>query len=255
MREHPRWPAVVIAVTLSFLYLPLVVMAVLSLSSRSVALFPLQGFTFDWYRTLLEDERFRNTGLNSLSVAAVSTAIGLLLGTSAAFGLSRLRGRVVGAVASLYVGPIVVPSLVLGIAMALAFNMYGVPLSFWTLVIGHSLLAGPLIYLLVSARLRGFDWSVLQAARVLGAGPVVAFRRVMIPLLLPAIAGGGLLSFALSLDNFILSFFLTGGDSTLPLLMWSMMRQGFSPAINAVATMLLAVALACAVIGERLSRR
>lgn len=255
MKERTLWPRIVIGAFLAFLYLPLVVMALMSFSDRGVSLFPVSGLTLDWYREVFEDERFRSTGVNSLGLAFISTAIGVALGTSAAFGLSQLKSRTAGILAGLYSAPLVVPSLVLGIAMALAFNMYGVPLSFWTLVVGHALLSGPLVFLLVSARLRGFDWSVMQAARVLGAGPFQAFRRVLAPLIFPAVAGGALLSFALSLDNFILSFFLTGGESTLPLLMWSMMRQGFSPAINAVATILLVSALACAVVGERLTRR
>lgn len=254
MSERKVWPIVVIAGGLAFLYLPLFVIAGLSFSDRGVALFPVEGLTLDWYRVLVSDERFLATSLTSIQVAALSTLIGLVYGTTAAVGLSRARSRLTRFAGGLYMAPVLVPNIVLGVAVAIGFSASGIRLSVWTATIGHSLLTGPLIYLLVSARLRGFDWSVVEAARVLGARPVTAFVRVTMPLLLPAIVGGALLSFALSLDNFILSFFLVGTDSTLPLLMWSMMRDGFSPALNAMATVLLGAALLLGVSGERLGR-
>ena len=114
-------------------------------------------------------------------------------------------------------------------------------------------MSAPLIFLVVGARLRGFDWSLPDAARVLGASQVQAFLRVTAPLLAPAVLGGAILAFAISMDNFVVSLFLTGGSSTLPLLIWSRMREFFDPTVNAMATLYIVMTLLAAVIAERVS--
>jgi spermidine/putrescine transport system permease protein len=138
--------------------------------------------------------------------------------------------------------------------MAAFLRLVEIRLSFWTVVAGHVVVNAPLIYLVVAARLKGFDWSLVQAARTLGANPLQAFRRITAPLLAPAVVGGAILAFAISIDNFVVTLFLTGGESTLPLLIWSMMRAGFSPAVNALATVLVAGTLAAAIVAQRLVR-
>jgi spermidine/putrescine transport system permease protein len=254
-RERPIWPTIVIGLSLLFLYVPLVVIALMSFNDSTVPTLPIRGLTLDWYRELLSDERFAETSVFSLKVAAISTLIATLLGTAAALGISRSRSRFLRALGTFYVIPLLIPALVLAVAMASAFRLAEVRLSLWTVVAGHVVVNAPLVYLLVIARLKGFDWSLVQAARTLGADGFQAFRRITLPLLAPAIFGGALLSFALSIDNFVVSLFLTGGDSTLPLFIWSMMREGFSPSVNAVATILLVGTLAIAIAAERLVAR
>jgi ABC-type spermidine/putrescine transport system permease subunit II len=251
-----RWAPIVIAVSLVFLYGPIVLIALLSLNDSSVAALPMRGVTLHWYDELFADERFRDAGVYSLQLGIVSTVIAVVIGTAGALGISRGRAtRWSSAVGSFWTVPLLVPALVLSVALASAFRLLEARLSFWTLVAGHVVVNAPLVYLLVLARLRGFDWTLVQAARTLGADTFTAFRRVTLPLLAPAIIGGAVLSFAISLDNFVVSLFLTGGRSTLPLLIWSMMREGFSPTANALATLLLVGTLVAAVLAERLATR
>ena len=250
-----RWSHLVIAVGLAFLYGPLLLIAALSFNGSEIPGLPIHGLTLRWYRDLFNDPAFRDAGVYSLEVATVSTLIAVVIGTAGGLALSRSKSRVAALLGYAWSVPILIPALVLAVAMACAFRLLQVPLSFWTLVAGHAAVNAPLVYLLVMARLRGFDWTLVQAARTLGATSATAFRRVTMPLLAPAIAGGAIFSFALSLDNFIISLFLTGGRSTLPLLIWSMMREGFSPTINALATVLLVGTLVAAITAERLAAR
>jgi spermidine/putrescine transport system permease protein len=253
--RKPLWPRLVVAGCLAFLYLPLFMIALMSFNAGAYPTLPIRGLTLDWYAKLLSDERFVETSLLSLKLAAISTVIAVALGTAGAFGVALGRGVRYRVVGQWYVVPMLVPALVLAVAMATSFRWLEIRLSFWTMVAGHVVVHAPLVYLIVTARLKGFDWSLVQAARTLGATRRQALRRVTMPLVVPAVAGGAILSFALSLDNFVISLFLTGGDSTIPLLIWSMMRAGFSPSVNALATVLVVITLFAAVVAERLSAR
>jgi spermidine/putrescine transport system permease protein len=251
-----RWAPVVIGGGLIFLYGPILLIALLSLNASPIAALPVRGLTLHWYDALFADERFRAAGTYSLEIGVVSTAIAVVIGTAGALGLGRRRtARPVAALGYFWAVPLLIPALVLAVALASSFRLLDVRLSFWTIVAGHVVVNAPLVYLVVMARLRGFDWSLVQAARTLGATASTAFRRVTLPLLAPAILGGAILSFAISLDNFVVSLFLTGGQSTLPLLIWSMMREGFSPTANALATVLLVITLLAALLAQRLATR
>jgi len=255
MRRHTLWAPIVIVACLLFLFVPIILIAVLSFNASPIAALPVRGLTLDWYDALFADERFRDAGLYSLEIAFISTAIAVVIGTAGALGLARSRiSKPVAALGYFWAAPLLVPALVLAVALASTFRLLDVRLSLWTIVAGHVVFSAPLVYLIVMARLRGFDWSLVQAARTLGASASGAFLRVTLPLLAPAIIGGAILSFAISLDNFVVSLFLTGGRSTLPLLVWSMMREGFSPTVNALATLLLVITLAAAVLAQRLAR-
>ncbi len=249
MSGRARWAPIVIVGSLVFLYGPIILIAVLSLNASPIAALPVRGLTLGWYDALFSDERFRDAGIYSLEVGLVSTAIAVVIGTAGALGLGRRRtSGPAAALGYFWSVPLLVPALVLAVALASSFRLLNLRLSFWTIVAGHVVVNAPLVYLIVTARLRGFDWSLVQAARTLGASASTAFRRVTLPLLAPAIIGGAILSFAISLDNFVVSLFLTGGRSTLPLLIWSMMREGFDTTVNALATVLLVVTLVAAVL-------
>jgi len=251
---RPAWPLPFVVLSLAFLYAPLLVIALMSFNASTAPTLPINGFTFDWYLDLVEDERFVRASIFTLKVAGVSTAIAVVLGTAGALGVALRQGFASRATATFYVLPLLVPSLVLAVSMAAFLRLVEIRLSFWTVVAGHVVVNAPLIYLVVAARLKGFDWSLVQAARTLGANPLQAFRRITAPLLAPAVVGGAILAFAISIDNFVVTLFLTGGESTLPLLIWSMMRAGFSPAVNALATVLVAGTLAAAIVAQRLVR-
>jgi len=249
----PGWPWLVIGSTLVFLYGPVLVTALFSLSDRNVAGFPIHGLTVRWYANLLHDPQFRQSGLFSLKLAGASTLISVLIATPAALAVARSRSIGLRFLGGFYVVPLLLPSLVLAVSMAAMFRLLNLRLTFWTVLAGHVVMSAPLIFLVVVARLRGFDWSLPAAARVLGASPAQAFVRVTAPLLAPAVLAGAILAFAVSMDNFVISLFLTGGTSTLPLLIWSRMREFFDPTVNAMATLYIVMTLVAAVIAERLS--
>jgi spermidine/putrescine transport system permease protein len=248
------WPWVGLVVGFAFLYLPVVTTAFFSLNNSSVAGFPFRGLTFHWYAQLWQDPQFKAAAEFSLRIASISTAIAVVIGTAAAIGMSRISGPRGAALNAFYVLPLLVPALVLAVAIASTFRLLNIALTSWTVVVGHVVVTAPLIYLLVSARLQHFDWSLPSAARVLGASPLQAFWKITAPLVAPAVLGGAILAFAISMDNFVMSLFLTGTQSTLPLLIWSRMREFFDPTVNAMATLFIAFTLVAAILAERLAR-
>lgn len=253
-RSSRVWPLAVVAFGLLFLYGPVFTTLALSFNKSLVTGFPIRGLTTHWYSSLWADPQFRTATLLSLKVAATATGIGVLIGTPAAVAISRGRGWLERIFGPFYVAPLLVPPLLFAVAAATALRLLNVQLSFWTLTAGHVVLTAPIMYLFVSARLRGFDWTLPTAARVLGASPRQAFLRITAPLLAPAVVGGAILAFAISMDNFVVSLFLSAGQSTLPLLIWSRMREYFDPTVNAMATLFIFFTLATAVVAERLSR-
>jgi spermidine/putrescine transport system permease protein len=248
------WPWLVIAGVLGFLYAPVAITAIFSFNDSAITGFPIKGITTEWYANLWNDAEFREATMFSLKIAALSTLISVLIGTPAAIAVNRSGSRWVRALNAVYVSPMLIPALVLAVSMTTMFTLLSVQLSMWTIVGGHVVVSAPLIFLIVSARLRGFDWTLPSAARVLGATPFQAFVRVTVPLLAPAVMGGAILAFIVSMDNFVISLFLTGGESTLPLLIWSRMRESFDPTVNAMATLLLVATLTAAIVAERLTR-
>jgi spermidine/putrescine transport system permease protein len=248
------WPIAAIAGGLAFLYGPVLVTLLLSFNASLVTGFPIRGVTTHWYSSLWADPQFRSAGILSVKVAALATVIGICIGTPAAISINRSLGRTAKVVGGFYIVPLLVPPLLFAVAAATALRLANLRLSFWTLTAGHVVLTAPIIYLFVSARLRGFDWALPSAARVLGATPLQAFSRVTAPLLAPAVCGGAILAFAVSMDNFVVSLFLTAGQSTLPLLIWSRMREYFDPTVNAMASIFIVFTLTMSVLAERLVR-
>lgn len=228
---------------LVFLYLPIAVLIVFSFNdSRLSAVW--QGFTFRWYGAMLADDALLAAIGNSLVVGLWSTVIAAVLGLLAAIGLERLdpaRGRFVETALVL---PLVIPEIMMGVALMLFFVMALVPLGLVSITVGHAAMNVPVVMVIVRARLRKMDPKLEEAARDLGATPWQAFRRVTLPLLLPSIIGAVLMAFTISLDDFIVAFFTAGpGSTTLPLKVYSMVKSGVSPAINALSAVLVLVSM------------
>lgn len=234
-----------------FLWLPIAVLAVFSFNAgRQTAIW--QGLTLDWYRRLLANEALLASVRNSLAAAALTTVIATVLGTLAALALRR--GSFPGTLVLLFL-PMVIPEVVLGAALLTFFGTAGLRLSLATVVIAHVVFSVPCVALVVRARLAGLDPALEEAARDLGAGPVEAFRRVTLPLALPGIAASALLVFTLSIDDYVVTSFVAGaGATTLPLHVYSMLRVGVTPEVNAVSTLLLAGTIALIVAAQRLLR-
>jgi spermidine/putrescine transport system permease protein len=253
-RKHP-WLLGASVANLLFLYAPIVVLMVFSFNASRLSA-GWQGLTLQWYRLLLEDEALRLSVQKSLVVAVVSTVIATGLGVCAAVGLERhpFRGREVVEGAMLL--PLVIPEIMMGVSLMLFFLLVKLPLSLITVTIGHAAFNVPIVLVIVRARLRKLDPSLEEAARDLGATPWRAFRRVTLPLLMPAIVGSVLLAFTISLDDFIVTFFTAGpGSTTLPLYVYSMVKSGVTPAINALSAILVLVSMSLIGASLALQRR
>jgi spermidine/putrescine transport system permease protein len=249
------WLGIVSAMVFAFLYLPLFVVVLYSFSATKVNAWPIRGYTLDWYRELLDDRGIHESIRLSLFVGLIAASTAVVLGTLAAFALDRYDFPGKQAIRFFVVLPIVLPGIVTGVAMLSFFSMLGWPLSRWTIIVGHATFCITLILNNVIARLGQIPRNLNEASADLGAKPGRTFWRVTFPLVRPAILAGAILAFTLSFDEVIVTFFLTGREKTLPLLIWGRLRQGISPEINAVATVIIVVSLAGVLLSNRLSRQ
>jgi len=238
-----------------FLFLPIVVVVIFSFNaSRLVDVW--SGFSLRWYSTAWTDPSILDALRTSLVVALINAVLAVAFGTLAAIGMQRAGRRLRGAFETLVYGTIVTPEIVIAIASLLFFVTINVDLGIPTIVIAHVVYNTSIVALIVRARLVGMDRTLEEAAADLGATPIQTLRRVTIPLLYPAILAGGLLAFTFSFDDFVLTFFVSGATSTtLPLKIFSMLRFGISPVVNAVATVMLVVTLTCILGASLLVRR
>nr|WP_321512934.1 spermidine/putrescine ABC transporter permease PotC [uncultured Pseudodesulfovibrio sp.] len=235
-----------------FLYLPLAVMAVYSFNASKYSL-AWKGFTLKWYGKLLTNTTLIDAALRSLTIALVSATIACIIGTLIAFMLHqyRFRGRktIFGGVFIMMMSP----DIVIGISLLVLFLGAGLTLGFWTLLMGHVTLCVPFVAATVYSRFKGFDASVVEAARDLGANEYQVFRRVVLPMAMPGLVAGWLLSFTLSLDDVIISFFTTGPTyEVLPLRIYSMVRLGIKPDVNALSVVMILITVVAVIISRRL---
>lgn len=232
-----------IGIVLALLYLPIIVVVVYSFNdSKSSA--EWVGFTLDWYKKLFSSGKY-TTGLsNSLLVAVCSVAGAGVIGTAAAVGTASRNFATRGMFESISLLPIMIPEIIMGMALLSIFSMVGIPLGLMAIILAHITFCVPYIYLVVRSRLSGIDKSVIEAARDLGATKSRAFLTITVPLLAPAIGGGCLLAFAMSFDDVVISFFLMApGADMLPVQIYSALKLGLTPEINALFTIMLAVIL------------
>ena len=249
----------------AFLYVPIVILMVFSFNDDRVIAFPLRGFTLEWYDAMLHNGPLLASLRVSAVVAAVSGAIAVVLGVLAAYALARRRILGKGAVVGLLLSPLVIPYLVLGIALLILFRavdqwfteLFGIYFGLGThvIVIGHVVLSMPFVILTVLPRLERIHVAVEEAARDLGAGAFDTFRRVTIPLLMPAIVSAYLIAFTLSFDEYALASFVAGQESTYPIFLYSQVRIGVGlPQMIAISVVIMVVSL-IVVVGAELYRR
>ncbi len=256
-RRLERKPAVAVAVTAVFfawLYLPILAVVLFSFNDRK-SLAAFSGFSLRWYDDFFHNAALLDSLAASLGIASVAALGSLLLGTMLALGLERVRsrrGRVVGAVTLL---PLVTPEIVTGVAALLVFTGVGMKLSLTTVILAEITFSISYVTVIVRGRLASIPLEVEEAARDLGCTPWQALRLVTLPALVPALIASGLLVFALVFDDFVLAFFTTGVDpQPLPVRIYSSIRFGVSPAINAVGTLMLAVSALIIVVALVLPR-
>lgn len=251
-----RLPLLITAVVLLFFYLPIALLVLHSFNESRYGT-SWQGFTWKWYEALFQRSDLWRALQNSLGIAFLASLIAMILGTSAAFALHRFRSRWQNAHRVLLALPLVLPEVLIGMSLLSLFVALKVPLSMVTVTIAHITFCLGYVALVVQARLQDFDFSVIDAARDLGATRLQANLRVMLPLLAPGIVAGGLLAFTLSIDDFVVTFFVSGaGADTLPLKINSMIRHSKElPVINALSTLLLLATFFLVALSQRLLRR
>lgn len=254
----------------AFLYLPIALIVAYSFNANPVNMMIWSGASLDWYRTLFGFSSSLNENAlyvestdqlvaalrTSLTVALSTTVISTLIGTLTALALARYRFRLQGFYRVLLFLPMLMPDIVLGIALLIFFVNSGISLGKTSIIIGHCTFLISYVFLIVSARLAGMDTRLEEASADLGASPWTTFRRITLPQILPGVLGGALLAFIISMDDLVITYFISGVDSTtLPVFIYGMIRRGIKPEINAIATLLLIASLVIASLGLYLRNR
>ncbi len=250
-----RLMLLILGVVFAFLYIPISVLVALSFNDRGLPT-AWTGFSFKWYGELLRNADILQAGLNTLIVALVSSALATILGTLLAIGIEirRRRGR---ALEALIFAPMIIPDIVLAIALLSFFSLLKVPMGLHTIIVAHVVFNLAFVCAVVRARLKSFDWSIVEASADLGASAATSYRRIVLPLLAPAIIAGALLAFTLSVDEFIIAFFTAGagrGSTTLPMQIYAMIRFGVTPEINALATIVIGISVTALALAQRLNK-
>jgi spermidine/putrescine transport system permease protein len=227
-----------------FLFAPIALLIAFSFNANRYGTFPFTGWTGKWYGQVFSDYQIKDALTTTLRVAVVVTVVSTIVGTAAAFPLVRSRLPFRSAVRVGMTLPIMIPGLLIGVSLLVFLtNVFHLQLSVWTAIIGQSVYTTPFVLLIVAARLQGFDNSLERAASDLGANTFRRLRYVVLPLIAPAVFAGALFAFTLSLDEFIITLFLIGGSNTLPLYIYTHVKFGITPEVNALATLLLAASL------------
>ena len=245
MSRLPKPIVIAGLMTMMFLYLPVIILIGLSFNASTMGV-AWQGFSFQWYEKLLSDPSIVEATVNSLIIAVISTVFSLMLGLGAALGLEKWRGTPALWMNVLVMLPLVIPEILLGVALLMVFVLFQIPLGFGSIIIGHMVFNLPLTIVILRARLRKFDPVWEDAARDLGATSWDVLTHITLPMLRPAILGAALLSFTVSLDDFVVTFFVAGpGSTTLPLKVFSMIKTGITPEVNALSAVLVMVSMIC----------
>lgn len=227
-----------VLLVLLFLYGPLLVMILMGFNQSPLYTLPIK-FDLIWYEKLIQNERLLQAGLNSVLLAVAVSLTSTILGTLSAWVLARSSFRGKNLLQVLLVPPITIPWLIVAIALLLMFFWLGIPRGLFAMYLGHVGVSLPYVILLMSARFQGSDPDLEDAARSLGANPIQAFLKVTLPIILPGVIGALMFTFTISFDNFIISHFLAPpGVSTLPVEIYSAIRKGFTPEINAISSII-----------------
>ena len=251
----PRLMLMILSAVFAFLYIPISVLVALSFNESGLPT-AWTGFSTRWYGELMHNSDITSAALNTLIVAVVSTLLATLLGTLLAIGVEirRSKGRFLE---TIIFAPMIIPDIVLAIALLSFFSLLDVTMGLHTVILSHVVFNLAFVCSVVRARLKTFDWSIVEASTDLGASTATTLRRVVVPVMLPAIVAGALLAFTLSVDEFIIAFFTAGAgrDSiTLPMQIFAMIRFGVTPEINALATLVMAVSILALTLSQRLNR-
>ena len=255
MRRGSAGLSLASSLAMLFLYGPILVLVLYSFNAAHLSM-AWRGTTLKWYAALWHDEALLAATANSLLIAVISTIGATLLGGLMALGMERMPLRRQQIIEGGLVLPLVIPEVMMGVALMLLFVMLKMPLGLTTVILGHIVFNIPLVTIMIRTRLRKLDPALREAAADLGADSWQVFRHVTLPLLRPAIWGAVLVAFTVSLDDFLVTFFTAGpGATTLPLKVYSMIKSGVTPEINALSALLLLISMACVALSLHLQRR
>lgn len=234
------FPSIYIILVYIFLFFPVAVIFLFSFNISKTLIWPMKGLTWKWYLLIFTNSTLLDSIKNSLKVATWVMLISTIIGTIAAFALVRYESKMKNLITAAMLAPIITPGLVIGISLLSYFHFLGIPRSLATVAIGHLIWIVPFVTFIITTGLQRFDKRLEEAALDLGAPPLKVFFTITLPIISPTIIGGAIIAFALSFDEFIITFFVIGQGSTLPMQIWSMLHLGhIGPSINAIASIVL----------------
>ena len=249
-----RLPFVTSLLVLGFFYLPIMMLVAQSFNAAKFG-GQWSGFSFRWYQELWAREDIHQAAWNTLLIATISTLASVILGAVAAWCIHRYRSRTQRIHYGLIYAPLVVPDILMGLSLLFLFVNVGVSLSLMTIVLAHTTFCMSYVTLVMLGRLQDFDESMIEAAQDLGASWPTIIRRILLPLLGPGLAAGALLAFTLSIDDFVITFLVSGpGNTTLPVKIFSMMRRSSPQMINALSVIFMSFTFIIVLLSQRLSR-
>ncbi|TPW27441.1 ABC transporter permease [Pararhizobium mangrovi] len=250
------WLGVYAVVYVGFLYLPVLLLPIFSVNDSAVPVFPLKGLTTKWYDSLAGNDVMLSAAWNSLVVGCASAVLATVLGICAARAITRYRFTGQRPMSALIMAPLVLPEIIIAVSLLLVMLQLGLGLSLVTVVLGHVLICLPYAMTVLISGFEGFDNAYEEASLDLGETAFGTLRRVTLPMMAPAIISSLLVSFTISLDEFMVAFFLSGSDPTLPIYIWGQLRFASRlPAILALGTLMLAASLVLLTVAEILRRR
>ena len=255
MKNRTKLPNVYIGAIILLMYIPIILVVIYSFNESKISSV-WGGFSLKWYKELFADPSYLEALINSLVLAVSSSLAAAIIGTLGAYGMTKVKLRTKAPMEFLSTSPIMIPEIILGMIFMVFFALIGMPFGMTTLIIAHTAFCIPYVYMQVKARLVGMDKSLAEAAMDLGAGRKRIFFDIILPLIMPAIASGAILSFAMSLDDVIISVFVTGVNvNTLPIKIYTQLKTGVTPKVNALCTiMFMATIILCAlsaILGRR----
>lgn len=255
MKKKFRLSGIYLGIVFFLMYLPIALVVIFSFNESKLPV-RFTGFSLQWYEKLFQNDAMLEALRNSLILGVLSCALSAVIGTLGAVGLSRIHWKTKGILEYISILPLMIPEIILGMVLMAFFYLLNLPFGMLTLLLGHTVFCVPYILMEVKARLVGMDPALEEAARDLGAGPFRAFWDITLPLIMPAVMSGSLLAFAMSMDDVVISIFINGPRlSTLPIKVYTQLKTGVTPEINALCTIMLAVTLLVLAVRALFSRR
>ncbi len=252
MHKRINLSSIVAVFVLIFLYLPITAVVGLSFNKSSNSLI-WKGFSLDWYKTIWSNEPIMSSFQRTIFVAVVTTILSLIIGTTISIGLNKMKAG--GFLRTFSTAPAIVPDLVLAIGLLTTFSVISMSLSLTTVIISHTVFCTAFVVAVVLARIGLIDPSIEEASTDLGASAMKTLFKITIPQLMPSLIAGAVLSFTLSMDEFVIAFFTNGPETpTLPMIIYSMIRFGVTPEINVLGTLLLAISFVGVILAQRIGK-